>query len=324
MNPSVPTLLLTGFLGSGKTTLINRWLHAQRTGRLGVVINEFGSIGIDSTLLGPGDIVELGGGCVCCATGTELWEAADTLVTKTQATQLIVETSGIADPSVLLAQYQALSPEWQQRFDVRGVLCVVDPTTIDLAVQRRVETIQQLKASQRFLFTKMDLVTSAQLIETHRLLDQWACSTERAQLSKEGSHLELLNLLSWAFSPLPIPYAHVTHHHPGNQLSAFPFTTDGFLLREPLEQLFVDFSPHLLRVKGVVCLWDPSEPSWYNLQWVSGKLEWTRIYLAQPPQQSTLLLIGEELDEFRMQARLSGCCVAQSKTTAIETNRHSA
>lgn len=274
-----------------------------------MVINEFGSVGIDSTLLGPGDIVELGGGCVCCATGTELWEAADALVTKAKATHLIVETSGIADPSLLLAQYRDLPLEWQQRFDLRAILCVIDPTTLAASLQRRTEAIRQLQAAQRFLFTKLDVATVEQIIEAHALLERHACSSESAQLSCESSRAELLTLLSWAFSPLPLPAAVPFEHHHGNQLSAFPFSTSGFLLRSSLEQLFMDLSSQLLRVKGVVHVWEPQGSLWYNFQWVHGKAEWTPVALSTPPLQSALLLIGEELEESRLQARLSACCL---------------
>src|SRR4051794_24369134 len=94
--PPTPLLLITGFLGSGKTTLINRWLRQQTGVRLGVVVNEFGQIGIDGALLGPGDILELSDGCVCCAKGTELWEAAVSLIDRAAATHVLVETSGVA------------------------------------------------------------------------------------------------------------------------------------------------------------------------------------------------------------------------------------
>ena len=146
---ATPLLLVTGFLGAGKTTLINRWLRSPTGGKLGVVVNEFGQIGIDGALLGPGDVVEFSDGCVCCAKGTELWEAALSLVDRAGATHLLVETSGIADPAVLLEQYDLLPEALHTRLDLAGVLCVVDTLHLEDALERRAEARSQLRVADR-------------------------------------------------------------------------------------------------------------------------------------------------------------------------------
>ena len=101
----VPLLLITGFLGSGKTTFINRLLATAGQPKLGVVVNEFGQVGIDGSLLVGSGILELANGCVCCAKGTEMWEAALDLVDKAGAQVLLAETSGLVEPAALFEQY---------------------------------------------------------------------------------------------------------------------------------------------------------------------------------------------------------------------------
>ena len=98
----IPVLIVSGFLGSGKTTLVRRLLEdAQARGeRIAVVSNEFGALGIDEALLGGGEerFVELAGGCVCCQLSDELVDTLEALRAQVDPDRILIETSGVALP----------------------------------------------------------------------------------------------------------------------------------------------------------------------------------------------------------------------------------
>ena len=106
---STPLTILGGFLGAGKTTALNRLLQAA-TGRVGVLVNDFGAINVDAALIAAagGDVVQLTNGCVCCAIGPDLSDSLARLVALAPD-RIVVEASGVADPW-RLAQVARLQP----------------------------------------------------------------------------------------------------------------------------------------------------------------------------------------------------------------------
>ncbi|MBZ0233895.1 MAG: hypothetical protein K8M05_16325, partial [Deltaproteobacteria bacterium] len=102
----IPFTILTGFLGAGKTTTLNRVLAAPHGRRVAVLVNELGRIAIDSKLIlfRGSDVLELAGGCVCCKLDvkSDLWDGIAEVVKRTSPDQVVLETTGIAEPAAIL------------------------------------------------------------------------------------------------------------------------------------------------------------------------------------------------------------------------------
>ncbi len=129
----IPCTIVTGFLGSGKTTLIRHVLQNANGRRLAVIVNEFGDVGIDGEILkGCGDaacpeenIVELANGCICCTVADEFVPALDQILARKPAVEhIVIETSGLALPKPLVQAFHW--PAIKSRVTVDGVVAVVD------------------------------------------------------------------------------------------------------------------------------------------------------------------------------------------------------
>jgi len=153
----VPILLVRGFLGAGKTTVVNHLLaHAQGM-RIAAVVNDFGAINIDAELIaGAADgVVSLANGCICCTLEGDLLRTLAALLRRDPRPELIViETSGVADPADIVRNL--MDPVIWQEAPLEPVLCVVDatqPAALNDALSR-----SQLRAADVVALSKVDLV----------------------------------------------------------------------------------------------------------------------------------------------------------------------
>ncbi len=157
----VPILLVTGFLGAGKTTVVNHLLAHAEGRRIAAVVNDFGAINIDAELIaGASDgVVSLANGCICCTLEGDLLRTLANLLRRDPRPEFIViETSGIADPADIVRNL--MDPVIWQEAPLDTVLCVLDATTkpeaLDDALLR-----SQLCAADVIAFSKVDLADEA-------------------------------------------------------------------------------------------------------------------------------------------------------------------
>ena len=163
MSGSVPVLVVSGFLGSGKTTLVRRVLEdAQRRGvRVALVSNEFGELGIDQALLGrmEDDYVELRGGCVCCRLSDQLVETLQMLRERADPERIVIETSGVALPyDTQLNFWREPIKEWISD-DVAVVVVNAEQLHADRDLEGTFE--QQVSSADLLVLNQLDRVPRA-------------------------------------------------------------------------------------------------------------------------------------------------------------------
>lgn len=163
----LPVTVIGGYLGTGKTTLVNRLLRAADGRRLAVLVNDFGATPIDRDLIvsSSGDTLEISGGCVCCSYGSDLMDTLMTLPEqRPDIERVVLETSGVALPG-MVASAVTLLPAYR----VDGIVVMVDVETVRTMADDAYlgDTItRQLGAADLVIANRCDLVDETSLQET--------------------------------------------------------------------------------------------------------------------------------------------------------------
>jgi G3E family GTPase len=167
----IPVTVVGGFLGAGKTTLVNNLIRDGGK-RFGVIVNEFGDINVDGALIENMDedgVTEFSNGCLCCAGRDDLAEAMLKLAMRSNPPEhLLIELSGLADP-VPVAQ-TVLDPQLRGLFELDGIIGVADARNLHQTLNEMPEGAVQLAYASSIILNKLDLATPEQLETARGLL----------------------------------------------------------------------------------------------------------------------------------------------------------
>lgn len=279
--------LLTGFLGSGKTTVLSELLKQPDMEGTAVVINEFGEVGLDHLLVESTqeDILLLESGCLCCTVRSDLIEALERLLHRMEQGEIpkiqrvVIETTGLADPAPIL-QTLIRDPELGKRFALDGVVTTIDAFNGRETLAHYPESCKQVAVADRILLTKLDLLEALPDGETRRVeleeaLDQLNPSspripTERGRIDKDllfdislfPSGEDDPDLDAWlrdeSFEHTPV------HNHTGSEVLSFCVSYDAPLPSRVFEAWLTTLlqlkGPDLLRVKGILNIAELDRP----------------------------------------------------------------
>lgn len=163
----IPVTIITGFLGAGKTSLLNKLIGKSPEKKFAVIENEFGETGIDGGLIAaaPEAIFELSNGCICCSLGEDfIFTLENLLGSSYEFDHLLVETTGIADPSGIVDAFIS-GATIQQRFKIDSVICVADAVNMEDLFDKQPEVRKQIAVADLVLLNKTDCVQPEYLVQ---------------------------------------------------------------------------------------------------------------------------------------------------------------
>jgi G3E family GTPase len=288
----IPLTVVGGFLGAGKTTLVNHLL-ATATRRFGVLVNDFGAINIDAALIAgrDGDLVALTNGCICCGTGGDLGAALPRLAAR-GVEHVIVEASGVSDPW-RVAQLALVEPG----FSLEPIVVVADAVALPGQLLDRwvADTVRgQLLAAELVVLNKTD--RAACLAEARTVIRDLR---PEARLVETRHGVISVDLLSFPVAPRSRFQAEVASEH---SFSAWHFVPRGPFDRQRLRTVLSALPVSVLRVKGFCDLGPDAAP--HLLQYASGQWVLSPMAGVRPG----LLVIGTSMmpDYNELAARFDG------------------
>lgn len=335
-----PVTVVTGFLGAGKTTLINRLLREPQAGRVAIIENEFGSVGIDAALLQQEDtahmtVVELSNGCICCSIQGEL---SDALVQLWQQRangevafeRIVIESTGLADPT-LIAQIFFTQAPLRERYQLDGVLTLVDAIHAMRQLDEHPVAVAQVAFADVLLLSKTDAVAPAAYDELVMRLRQINAKASLYAVADLADWPALLHqngfYLDERILPLAQSYPTLRSVNSATGLSHSPLINphrswadniSSVVLRHDLpmdlarvgqfvEGLIEQYGHDLLRYKGILAIADePRRLIFQGVHKVVG-YDYGREWQADESANSVMVLIGRGLDEATLSAQLAAC-----------------
>jgi G3E family GTPase len=296
----IPVTIVTGFLGSGKTTRVNALLREPRGRRIAVILNELGEVGIDASRLSAAEeFVELDGGCVCCALNADLEATLRRLRERGELDHVVIETTGIADP--LPVAWTLERPGIREGYRVDAVVAVADALNLHRILAEDPEAALQIERADVILASKLDLAPDG-IATLERVVRPLNPVAPLLDAPPDATPWDLL--LDAIPTGRPVAAGAAAGHGHGHHWETWRLITTRPISDARLED-FLRVLPHgLYRVKGLV----RTSGCWVRVNAVGGRYEVEPCVPDPEPASGVLSGVGGRFDRLALDAARAALC----------------
>lgn len=316
MTAVLPVTVITGFLGAGKTSLVNRWLALCKPGEIAVIVNELGAVGVDGELLAERAriVIELGGGCVCCKTQAELIEALHSIATSERLPRrVLIETSGAASPAGVTRAIVQGGTTGTLVLD--GIITVVDATKVEKCLTHDL-ACEQLGYADVVVLSHGDVCTELERAKAEQIIagrNGAAVIVESARgriAAASGSSIDDVLALRHADSMARLlPSFSVDHVYESVSL-VHDGDVDGEMFADFVESEVAQFAGRIFRIKGILAVAGLRERM--IVQGVGDGVEVTfGAEWGDAERRSRLVIVGFGLDANALRRAFADVCLAR-------------
>ncbi|WP_423190307.1 CobW family GTP-binding protein [Alkalibacterium sp. f15] len=345
MSQKIPVTIITGFLGAGKTTLINELLHQPYDEKVAVIVNEYGDVGVDHNLVVnvEEEVYQMNNGCLCCTLRTDLSDMLRTIynIREKQSVsidRIVIETTGLAAPGPI-AQTFMRTPFLQAHFEIDSVLTLVDASNALYQMAHYEESIDQIAFADKLLLTKGEQVNSQMLhllkqklrsinpfADIDRLnLEEIAVNDVLGLKLFEEQRTEKDDSLELEEDGGGHEHQHDEHHHHDHDAHDHqPNHTEGIVTlslkaKEPIhptlidmwmDELIMTYGMDLLRYKGIIHLYGDANQIIYQGVNMAFKAERGEPW-GERERESVLVFIGKDLPLEEMKKSFERCVLTK-------------
>jgi G3E family GTPase len=294
MKSRIGATIITGFLGAGKTTLINHLLRKYPHTQFALVENEFGEVSVDTRLIKGVDasrLFELKNGCICCTITNEYELVLQELAERfPQVEELLIETTGIADPAQVIKPFVSVE-ELRTLYHFRGVVCLVDVLNLEEHLRHKVAMLQ-IASAGALILSKTEGINQQQIVKAEQHLASLNRFAGLFYSSAGATGFEMDDY--WSNRPqkyMPAWQSSAVHSGITSRVVSFASPPERKRFETWLGYLLDVYKKEIYRVKGIVCFND--EPFEYIVHAVGAAWEITEGDLILEKPTGELVFIGQ-------------------------------